>query len=389
VLTHRCGVVWCGAADVLLHVRDVSSAWSDAQRTDVLHVLSALGVGAAAHGKTPIPIIEVWNKTDRLTPQQLQDKLELHSQLRALGADHHKHQLVEAQAQAQAQAAEAAVAVAVAPASKSKSRVKKEQRITFHRPSAAQSEGWRQHSAQIDAITQALVPVSALHGTGLPQLLEQIDALLEAAQSNQNSAAATASGAASASASASAGAAANAAPASAPVKPVRPLMASHSVKVALDLSLPTHSRALNWLYANASVRARSAGVAAPDAMPLDSHSPQLTAALANANANANANTNPDPSASATASTAPKRKRKSSVVASKKKAAKAKDSVTEDAASATSAADAAAGAEMLVTLDVMMTAATEHEFAKLFQPHRTLSAAADDADAAGDAANARS
>ena len=48
-------------ADVILHVRDVSNPDSAAQAADVLKVLGELGVSAE---KTPI--IEVWNKIDRL-----------------------------------------------------------------------------------------------------------------------------------------------------------------------------------------------------------------------------------------------------------------------------------------------------------------------------------
>jgi GTP-binding protein HflX len=52
-------------ADLILHVRDISHAESEAQAADVAHVLSGLGVaveGPSAH------MLEVWNKVDRLTP---------------------------------------------------------------------------------------------------------------------------------------------------------------------------------------------------------------------------------------------------------------------------------------------------------------------------------
>jgi GTP-binding protein HflX len=51
-------------ADLILHVRDISHAESDAQAADVASVLSELGVtveGPGAH------ILEVWNKIDRLS----------------------------------------------------------------------------------------------------------------------------------------------------------------------------------------------------------------------------------------------------------------------------------------------------------------------------------
>ena len=49
------------AADVILHVRDISHADADAQAQDVQAILAELGVTAAAD-----KLIEVWNKLDRL-----------------------------------------------------------------------------------------------------------------------------------------------------------------------------------------------------------------------------------------------------------------------------------------------------------------------------------
>jgi len=57
-------------ADLILHVRDISHAETDAQAADVMHVLGELGVatdGPAAH------ILEVWNKVDRLSPEALEE----------------------------------------------------------------------------------------------------------------------------------------------------------------------------------------------------------------------------------------------------------------------------------------------------------------------------
>jgi GTP-binding protein HflX len=60
-------------ADILLHVRDISHVDSDAQKTDVEAVLAELGVDAAvAHN-----IIEVYNKIDLLSPQDLETKRNL------------------------------------------------------------------------------------------------------------------------------------------------------------------------------------------------------------------------------------------------------------------------------------------------------------------------
>jgi GTP-binding protein HflX len=52
-------------ADLILHVRDISHAETEAQRHDVEAVLSDLGIDAAA---AEAPTLEVWNKADRLDP---------------------------------------------------------------------------------------------------------------------------------------------------------------------------------------------------------------------------------------------------------------------------------------------------------------------------------
>ena len=52
------------AADVILHVRDISHSESESQSRDVLAILDRLGVPGE------IPIIEVWNKLDRLDPDE-------------------------------------------------------------------------------------------------------------------------------------------------------------------------------------------------------------------------------------------------------------------------------------------------------------------------------
>jgi GTPase len=54
------------SADLLLHVRDISHAESEAQRADVLDVLLSLGIG---EGEGP-PMIEVHNKIDRVAPEE-------------------------------------------------------------------------------------------------------------------------------------------------------------------------------------------------------------------------------------------------------------------------------------------------------------------------------
>ncbi len=71
------------AADVILHVRDIANPDTEAQKRQVLAVLADLGVIAREDGEVPegeepaIPIIEVWNKWDLLSPQQIEDLREV------------------------------------------------------------------------------------------------------------------------------------------------------------------------------------------------------------------------------------------------------------------------------------------------------------------------
>ena len=55
------------AADIIVHVRDISHPDSDAQRADVEQVLTELGVLQAGEGGAPM--IEAWNKIDLLEPE--------------------------------------------------------------------------------------------------------------------------------------------------------------------------------------------------------------------------------------------------------------------------------------------------------------------------------
>ncbi len=54
-------------ADLLLHVRDISDPDSEAQAAQVLQVLEELGIDEAARERR---LLEVWNKIDRLTPEE-------------------------------------------------------------------------------------------------------------------------------------------------------------------------------------------------------------------------------------------------------------------------------------------------------------------------------
>ena len=63
------------AADVIVHVRDIANADTQAQKKQVLEVLADLGVltDAEGEGDGPIPLIEVWNKWDLLDPERKAD----------------------------------------------------------------------------------------------------------------------------------------------------------------------------------------------------------------------------------------------------------------------------------------------------------------------------
>jgi len=65
------------AADVIVHVRDISSPASAAQKSQVLEVLAGLGVSDGEDEENPIPIIEAWNKWDLLDPERATDLAEI------------------------------------------------------------------------------------------------------------------------------------------------------------------------------------------------------------------------------------------------------------------------------------------------------------------------
>ena len=54
------------SADIIVHVRDISHAESDAQRDDVLAILSDLGIGTVEDAEHQPKMIELWNKVDLL-----------------------------------------------------------------------------------------------------------------------------------------------------------------------------------------------------------------------------------------------------------------------------------------------------------------------------------
>jgi GTP-binding protein HflX len=54
------------SADIIVHVRDISHSESDAQRDDVLAILSDLGIGPLEDAEHQPEMVELWNKVDLL-----------------------------------------------------------------------------------------------------------------------------------------------------------------------------------------------------------------------------------------------------------------------------------------------------------------------------------
>ena len=61
------------AADIICHVRDMSSEAADAQKVQVEAILKDLGVMGGEDGESPIPILEIWNKWDALGEEQREE----------------------------------------------------------------------------------------------------------------------------------------------------------------------------------------------------------------------------------------------------------------------------------------------------------------------------
>jgi GTP-binding protein HflX len=57
------------SADYIIHVRDIAHPSTEAQRSDVLSILRELGIGENGEGDSP-PIIELWNKCDKLPAEE-------------------------------------------------------------------------------------------------------------------------------------------------------------------------------------------------------------------------------------------------------------------------------------------------------------------------------
>ncbi len=60
-------------ADIICHVRDMSNPAHAAQKKQVIEVLADLDVVDAETGESEIPILEVWNKSDLLDPEMLEE----------------------------------------------------------------------------------------------------------------------------------------------------------------------------------------------------------------------------------------------------------------------------------------------------------------------------
>ena len=58
------------AADIILHVRDISAPDSGVQKKQVLEILGELGVLGGEGGEPGLPIVELWNKWDLLPPER-------------------------------------------------------------------------------------------------------------------------------------------------------------------------------------------------------------------------------------------------------------------------------------------------------------------------------
>jgi GTPase len=58
------------SADIIVHVRDISHAESDAQRDDVLAILRDLGIGPMEDAEHQPEMVEIWNKVDLLNDER-------------------------------------------------------------------------------------------------------------------------------------------------------------------------------------------------------------------------------------------------------------------------------------------------------------------------------
>ena len=64
-------------ADVIVHVRDISSEMADMQKQEVEQVLADLSINTGEEGSLTIPVIEAWNKWDKVAPERQEELLVL------------------------------------------------------------------------------------------------------------------------------------------------------------------------------------------------------------------------------------------------------------------------------------------------------------------------
>ena len=68
------------AADIICHVRDMANPDRAAQKRRVLEILTDLDIIDGEGGESAIPIVEVWNKTDLLSPEEREGLRELQTE---------------------------------------------------------------------------------------------------------------------------------------------------------------------------------------------------------------------------------------------------------------------------------------------------------------------
>ncbi|MDR7103231.1 GTPase HflX [Croceicoccus sp. BE223] len=64
-------------ADVIVHVRDISSPMTDMQKAEVEQVLADLDVNTGEEGALAIPVVEAWNKWDMVSEDRREDLMDL------------------------------------------------------------------------------------------------------------------------------------------------------------------------------------------------------------------------------------------------------------------------------------------------------------------------
>ncbi|GGD75691.1 GTPase HflX [Croceicoccus mobilis] len=63
-------------ADIIVHVRDMSSAMADGQKVEVEQILADLDINTEEEGALRIPVIEAWNKWDQIADERREELAE-------------------------------------------------------------------------------------------------------------------------------------------------------------------------------------------------------------------------------------------------------------------------------------------------------------------------